>query len=219
MSFNVLFASSVASVCPLLLGKMEVKATAALGEDPYQLLGKGLEADHDQLFVVVAVTGAVISPDMHDDVLCVCPRRLVQQAGRNISRCGSSNCSDTQVASGVKPLSVYMSKVGVANQERREPALLWQSQCRRRLSGAVQSWGVGCGRGNSVCYSRRRSMWSAGCGNGLWSVGCGNGLWSVGRPRGTCLCSAGCGRGDEAGSVGGGRSPVWVWQSSFSTCA
>ena len=39
--------------------------------------------------------------------------------------------------------------------------------------------------------------------NGLWSVGCGNGLWSVGRPRGTCLCSAGCGRGDDAGSVGG----------------
>ena len=175
----------------------------SFGEDPYQLLGKGLEADHDQLFVVVAVTGAVICPDMHDDVLCVCPRRLVQQAGRNVSRCGSSNCSDMQVASGVKPLSVYMSKVGVANQERREPALLWQSQCRRRLSGAVQSWGVGCGRGNSVCCSRRRSVWSAGCGNGLWSVGCGNGLWSVGRPGGTCLCSAGCGGGDDAGSVGG----------------
>ena len=120
----------------------------SFGEDPYQLLGKGLKADHDQLFVVVAV----ICPDMHDDVLCVCPRRLVQQAGRNISRCGSYNCSDMQVASGVKPLSVYMSKVGVANQERREPALLWQSQCRRRLSCAVQSWGVGCGRGNSVCY-------------------------------------------------------------------
>ena len=50
----------------------------SFGEDPYQLLGKGLEADHDQLFVVVAVTGAVICPDMHDDVLCVCPRRLVQ---------------------------------------------------------------------------------------------------------------------------------------------
>ena len=56
MSFNILFASSVASVCPLLFGKMEVKATAALGEDPYQLLGKGLKADHDQLFVVVAVS-------------------------------------------------------------------------------------------------------------------------------------------------------------------
>ena len=40
----------------------------SFGEDPYQLLGKGLEADHDQLFVVVAVTGAVICPDMHDDV-------------------------------------------------------------------------------------------------------------------------------------------------------
>ena len=32
MSFNILFASSVASVCPLLFGKMEVKATAALGK-------------------------------------------------------------------------------------------------------------------------------------------------------------------------------------------
>ena len=201
---------------PTSLGQNGVEGHGSFGEDPYQLLGKGLEADHDQLFVVVAVTGAVICPDMHDDVLCVCPRRLVQQAGCNVSRCGSSNCSDMQVASGVKPPSVHMSKVGVASQERREPALLWQSQCRRRLSGAVQSWGVGCGRGNSVCYSRRRSMWSAGCGNGLWSAGCGNGLWSVGcgnvlwsvgRPRGTCLCSAGCGRGDDAGSVGG-------WQKS-----
>ena len=178
MSFNILFASSVASVCPLLFGKMEVKATAALGEDPYQLLGKGLKADRDQLFVVVAVSGAVISPDMHDDVLCVCPRRLVQQAGRKVSRCGSSNRSDMQVASVVKPLPVYMSYVGVANQERREPAFLWQPQCRRRLSCAVQSWslwGVGCGSGNSllsVRCSRRRSVWSAGCGNGLWSVGC-----------------------------------------------
>ena len=138
---------------------------------------------------------------MHDYALRVCPRRLVQQAGRNVSRCGSSNCSDMQVASGVKPLPVYMSKVGVANQERREPALLWQSQCRRRLSCAVQSWGVGCGRGTSVCYSRRRSVWSAGCGNGLWSACFGNGLWSVGCPRGTFLCSAGCGRGDDAGNI------------------
>ena len=59
---------------------------------------------------------------MHDYVLRVCPRRLVQQAGRNVSRCGSSNRSDMQVASGVKPLPVYMSKVGVTNQERREPS-------------------------------------------------------------------------------------------------
>ena len=201
---------------PTSLGQNGGEGHGSFGEDPYQLLCKGLKADHDQLFVVVAVSGTVISPDMHDDVLCICSRRLVEQAGRNVSRCGSSNCSDMQVASGVKPLSVHMSKVGVANQERREPALLWQSQCRRRLSGAVQSWGVGCGRGNSVCYSRRRSVWSAGCGNGLWSVGCGNGLWSVGcgnglwsvgRPRGTCLCSASCGRGDDAESVGG-------WQKS-----
>ena len=130
---------------PTSLGQNGGEGHSSFGEDPYQLLGMGLKADHDQLFVVVAVSGAVICPDMHDDVLCVCPRRLVQQAGRNVSRCGSSNCSDMQVASGVKPLSVYMSKVGVANQERREPALLWQSQCRRRLSCAVQSWGVGCG--------------------------------------------------------------------------
>ena len=74
--------------------------------------------------------------------------------------------------------------------------------------------------GVTVCVTADvEVVWSAGCGNGLWSAGCGNGLWSVGRPRGTCLCSAGCGRGDDAGSVGGGRSPVWVWQSSFSTCA
>ena len=184
----------------------------SFGEDPYQLLGKGLEADHDQLFVVVAVTGAVICPDMHDDVLCVCSRRLVQQAGRNVSRCGSSTvrtCRLPLVSS--LPLSTCR-RLESPIRNADEPALLWQSQCRRRLSGAVQSWGVGCGRDNRVCYSRRRSMWSAGCGNGLWSVGCGNGLWSVscgnglwsvGRPRGTCLCSAGCGRGDDAGSVGG----------------
>ena len=87
----------------------------SFGEDPYQLLGKGLKADHDQLFVVVAVSGAVICPDMHDDVLCVCPRRLVQQAGRNVSRCGSSNHSDMQVASVVKPLPDYVSKVGAGS--------------------------------------------------------------------------------------------------------
>ena len=101
------------------------------GEDPYQLLGKGLKADRDQLLVVVAVSGAVICPDMHDDMLCVCPQRLVQQAGRSVSRCGSSNPSDMQVASVVKPLPVYMSKVEVASREHREPSFLWQPQCRR----------------------------------------------------------------------------------------
>ena len=195
---------------------MEVKATAALGEDPYQLLGKGLKADRDQLFVVVAVSGAVISPDMHDVVLCVCPRRLVQQAGRKVSRCGSSNRSDMQVASGVKPLSVYMSKVGVANQERREPALLWQSQCRRRLSCAVQSWGLGCGRGNSVCYSRRRSVWSVGCGNGLWSVGCSNGLWSAGCGNGLWQRSVECGLWQRSVECGLWQRSVecGLWQQS-----
>ena len=78
---------------------------------------------------------------------------------------------------------------------------LWSAGCGNGL------WSAGCGNG----------LWSVGCGNGLWSVGCGNGLlsvgcpenglWSVGRPRGTCLCSAGCGRGDDAESVGG-------WQKS-----
>ena len=163
---------------PISLGQNGGEGHGSFVEDPYQLLGNGLKADRDQLLVVVAVSGAVICPDMHDDVLCVCPRRLVQQAGRKVSRCGSSNRSDMQVASVVKPLPVYMSYAGVANQERREPAFLWQPQCRRRLSCAVQSWslwGVGCGSGNSllsVRCSRRRSVWSAGCGNGLWSVGC-----------------------------------------------
>ena len=152
----------------------------SFGEDPYQLLGKGLEADHDQLFVVVAVTGAVICPDMHDDVLCVCPRRLVQQAGRNVSRCGSSKCSDMQVASGVKPPSVHMSKVGVANQERAESLPSFGSlsaggdclvQFSRGVSGVV---------GITVCVTADVEV----CGVrvvatvcGVWVVGTVCGVW------------------------------------------
>ena len=102
---------------PTSLGQNRGEGHGSFGEDPYQLLGKGLKADHDQLFVVVAVSGAVISPDMHDDVLCICSRRLVEQAGRNVSRCGSSNCSDMQVASGVKPLSVHMLESPIRSAE------------------------------------------------------------------------------------------------------
>ena len=195
----------------------------SFGEDRYQLLGKGLKAEHDQLLVVVAVSGAVISPDMHDDMLCVCPWRLVQQAGRSVSRCGSSNRLDMQVASGVKPLLVYMSKVGVANQECREPSFLWQPQRRRRLSCAVQLWilwGVGCGRGNSllsVCC-RGMSLGSAGCrrSNGLLSVGCcrGTSLWCAGCGRGNSLLSLGCSRCKSLCSAGWCQTALsrwWCW--------
>ena len=50
---------------------------------------------------------------------------------------------------------------------------------------------------------------------GVWVVATVCGVWVALEVR-VCVVQV---VAEDAGRVGGGRSPVWVWQSSFSTCA